>query len=271
MSNNNFVSHSDDNSFVNVESELFHINQFPFIPETRDNFFPINPLSESNPSINFSNFTFTDNRETRDTNENKFITTKRGRKPKNKSNISNNNESKHNKNSKDNIVKRIKNKFYDSIIKYVNKEYKNYQKKRFGRKNPKILLKKISLKVKENLSQTQNKNWLNSKIKDMLSAEISSKYSSYYDDYNKKQIERIYKENKASEIIKILEMDVKIMYDYFISDEKILDGFKTFNDYLDEMREKENEEYCSQLKKQANKLEDYFNKKKQRKKKEINK
>ena len=69
MSNNNFVSHSDDNSFVNVESELFHINQFPFIPETRDNFFPINPLSESNPSINFSNFTFTDNRETRDTND----------------------------------------------------------------------------------------------------------------------------------------------------------------------------------------------------------
>ena len=63
-------------------------------------------------------------------------------------------------------------------------------------------------------------------------------------------------------------MDVKKMYDYFISDEKFLDGFKTFNDYLEEIREKENEEYCNKLKEQASKFEDYFNNKKQRKKDE---
>ena len=268
FNNNNSVTHSDENIFVNVESELFNTSQISIIHDTLDNIFPIYLFGKRDYTDNDFFFTLTDNKKIRDTNEIKFITTKRGRNPKNKSNISNNYKRIHDKNTKDNIVKRIKNKFYDSIIKYVNKEYKNYQKKRFGRKNPKILLKKISLKVKENLSQTQNQNWLNSKVKDMLSAQISSKYSLYSDDYNKKQIERIYKEHKDLEMIKILDMDVKKMYDYFISDEKFLDGFKTFNDYLEEIREKENEEYCNKLKEQASKFEDYFNNKKQRKKNE---
>ena len=86
--------------------------------------------------------------------------------------------------------------------------------------------------------------WFESKIFQIFSENISKRYSSYNPDLNKKKIQRLIKLNEATNVINILNTNIEILFDKYITNEKI-DGFKTLRDDIEELRkdmEKTNQE-----------------------------
>ena len=149
---------------------------------------------------------------------------------------------KHTKYDGDNIIRKIKRAFIKSLIDYINKIYDEYQR-RNNHKNIKKLLKRISPKTVTEIKKQNNLKWLNLTIKDILSKEISSKYkdnNGFY-NYNEKQINKLYKEGKAKNVIDILEKTVRDLYNIFINKEdnnETLQGFETLEDNIQNLREK---------------------------------
>ena len=148
----------------------------------------------------------------------------------------------HDKFGQDNILRKIKRAFIKSLIDYINKIYGEYQR-RNNHKNIKKLLKRISPKTVTEIKKQNNLKWLNSTIKDILSKEISTKYkdnNGFY-NYNEKQINKLYKEGKAKNVIDILEKTVRDLYNIFINKEdnnETLQGFETLEDNIQNLREK---------------------------------
>ena len=175
----------------------------------------------------------------------------------------------HGKFSPDNIIKKIKASFFEKSLNYINKEYGDYLSKHKIKKI-KRLIQRISPRLSTKIKKEYNLNMFNLKLKDIFSEKLSSKYSLYPKDYNKTQIENLYKENKAKNVINILETSVRDMYNKYSKDIKI-EGFNTLEDDLRIQREKmeenneENiEEYLKQFKNTAQNLEQIFISKKSR-------
>lgn len=198
---------------------------------------------------------------------------KNGRKPKNAKNF----KGKHNKMTDDNIIRKIKARFYNNIVDYINVLYEKSSKK--IKKNPKgkiihKFIQKIISKESKVIKKEDNLNWFSLKIKDILSAKISTKYTKYKSDYNKKNIEYIYKENKLKILIDVLEKSVRNVYNDYCNDIKV-EGLKTLEDDLNEIREemKNNEEeeeidnYSVKFKHIALNLETKFKQKRDRRNK----
>lgn len=192
-----------------------------------------------------------------------------GRKPKKAKNF----KGKHNKMTDDNIIRKIKAKFYNNIVDYINilyeqssKEIKKYPK---DKKFKKFIQKIISSESKV-IKKEDNLNWFSLKIKDILSAKISSKFTKYRADYNKKNIEYIYKENKLKDLIEVLEKSVRNVYYDYCHDIKA-EGLKTLENDINEIREEmkndeeeEIDEYSVKFKEIALNLEKKFRKKRDR-------
>jgi len=148
----------------------------------------------------------------------------------------------HDKFGQDNILRKIKRAFIKSLIDYINKIYGEYQR-RNNHKNIKKLLKRISPKTVTEIKKQNNLKWLNSTIKDILSKEISTKYkdnNGFY-NYNEKQINKLFKDGKAKDVIDILEKTVRDLYNIFINKEdnnETLEGFETLEDNIQNIREK---------------------------------
>ena len=120
---------------------------------------------------------------------------KAGRKPK--SSVS---KSLHTKFSKDNILRKVKVKFFHKLINYLNSiiiSKNNNKLKKF-----KPLIGKISQDNTINFNQKL----LNSKLKDIFSLyEINRKFRLFGKNYNKIVVDKIYEE-KIKELIDVLEM-----------------------------------------------------------------
>ena len=113
---------------------------------------------------------------------------KMGRKRKEKNNIISNVKSVHNKLSVDNVIRKIKVKFNQFIIKHINKKYLGDKK-----------LMKIDAEVIKDGSVTFNLNLLKSTIKDFLiNNKISSKYKGTIT--NKEILETI-EDNKVNKLL----------------------------------------------------------------------
>ena len=110
-------------------------------------------------------------------------------------------ERKHNKYMRDNLLRKFKVHLIRSIINYVNSLFLINEKRK---KKLKILRKLSSLKIKQ-ISKTDNIDWLNSKVKNILSQNVSSKLTGCTRDFNVKIIKRIYEKNEEKKIIEILE------------------------------------------------------------------
>ena len=160
----------------------------------------------------------------------------------------------HDKFKEDNVIKKIKISFIGKTMNYINKEYGNYLNKHKIKKIGK-LIKRIAPTMSTRIKKENNLKWFDSKLKDIFSDNISSKYSKYSGDYNKKQIEQIYKENDATNVIKILDKKVRDMYNIYSKDIK-LEGFLTLEDDLkiqrELMKKNDEEEIDNYLKKYQN-------------------
>ena len=150
---------------------------------------------------------------------------KLGRTKKNESR-----KGKHNKLSQDNVIRRFKVQFINNLLQYVNSLFKinNYGKS----KTPINIIKKINSIFVKSINKEDNLKWLDTKLKDIFSQQISTKLSNFDMDYNKKLLERIYEKNEEKNVIKILQKTIKDMLFIYINNdpENEYPGFKTLKD-----------------------------------------
>ena len=66
------------------------------------------------------------------------------------------------------------------------------------------------------IKREDNLIWLNTKLYQVYSENISEKCSLYEPEYNKKNIKKLFEENEAKNIIDILNKPVKEMFEAFI-------------------------------------------------------
>jgi superfamily I DNA/RNA helicase len=152
---------------------------------------------------------------------------KNTRKGRIKRNISLCYRTKHNKFSQDNIIRKIKRKFIESCRKYINYIYKQDL---LNDKNiiKDCFLKRINPDILRQIKKSENIKWLNTKLRDVFSVNISDYYTNEM-NYNIKNIEKLYKEGKAIDILNLLNRTVKSLFLEYCSNEK-KEGFNKLDD-----------------------------------------
>ena len=130
----------------------------------------------------------------------------------------------------ENIMKKIKPFLFKSILRYVNSLIK-------GRKR----LKKIVKEVARNTAVEFNKKLLKTKLEDILSMDISTKYIKYNENYNKKIIEKIYEEkNQNQNVTDILKMELKDFINKFKENPTLK---RYYDSFINDMKEKQPDDY----------------------------
>ena len=107
---------------------------------------------------------------------------------------------------------------------------KTFQKKKINN-----WLKKINPKISRKIKKEENLKWFETKIFEIFSENVSSKYSAYSSDLNKKKIDRLISLNEAKNVIDILFNNIETFYIKYINDEKI-EGFKTLKEDLKDLK-----------------------------------
>ena len=105
-------------------------------------------------------------------------------------NLKDKSERKHDKFSPDNIIKKIKAKMFEFLIIFVNNLITNN-----------IKLKDLNYSIIDRLKKETDLEILGTPIKDLLSNDISPKYSQYAHDFNKKLIDSLLEKEKNNEAL----------------------------------------------------------------------
>jgi hypothetical protein len=111
---------------------------------------------------------------------------------------------KHNKFSRDNMIRKIKAKIMSAIVSYINSNLKDIFLE--NELYSKILLQKIDQKYIRDTSVKFNIRLMDLKIKDIFSDRVSTKYLILGKNFNKKLIKRLIKSENQKYNIGILEM-----------------------------------------------------------------
>jgi hypothetical protein len=165
----------------------------------------------------------------------KFITKRRGRKIKESDNKINEEKMVHTKFSNDNIKRRIKALYNSYIIILLN----NLIKERFTKIKMKFI--KIYIRATKDIGIIYNRNLLNSKIKDII-INASNKYKDL--DNNKKCIKFIEEQKNNEEILNILNMTYKDLYnDYYLKSTKENNGDNSFEAHKEKILKLYGKEY----------------------------
>ena len=141
-------------------------------------------------------------------------------------------------------------------IKYINKKYNGFLLKK--KKKKRDLLKKISPEIYRIYSTKDNQNFFNLYLYQLFSQDLSDKITQYSKDYNRKQIKSLYEKNEAKEVIEILNLTVKEMYQIYISN--TIPDYNLENDLEHAIKEDEEEseedrvKYKNKVKEIANDL-----------------
>ena len=146
-------------------------------------------------------------------------------------------EANHNKFREDNIVRKIKIYFTNSLMLYINKRYCEF----IGRKTKKLLIK-----IKPNFTKVwtkkDNQEYLTKTVKEVFSELLSSKCTRYGVNHNINQIQKIIEENEAKEVINILNKTIKDTYLIYIGKNNKIPGFSLDNDLIN-IKKRNGEEY----------------------------
>ena len=158
---------------------------------------------------------------------------KRGRKK-----IDDHSNSNHNKESQDNIIKKIKSKLFEYLLKFINSllniilknNLKNINHNKCKREEKEQLIKKIEYKtIVDDTQRKNNLKFLKMPLKDLFSNNISSKYRTKNKNLNKNIINELLTKEKDNEIIMlVLNMTFGDWLDIFLY-KKELSELKLFN------------------------------------------
>ena len=154
----------------------------------------------------------------------------------------------HNRNTKDNLIVKIKKNFIKSALKYINELYTKFEeeqkKSKKGKKTEPFLKILKRQKYTEYDNKKKAKAFLSMQLREIFEGDISRRNKSEKNNpfYNKKNINKLMEENKASEIINFLKLTVKEAYDIYIKEnEEKIEGFNYLNN-LPKKQENESEE-----------------------------
>ena len=161
----------------------------------------------------------------------------------------------HTKFSHDNILRKIRVKFFKRIINYINSIIISKNVNNIKR------LKPLKGKIAQNNNIKYNIKLLNSKLKDILSSnEINGKFKLFDKYYNKNVIDTIYSKN-IKELIDILEMTFLDVFKIFRDSnetEKLI-GLEKLDSVIREIKLKEKDDvYINKLIKVAMNFENYY-------------
>ena len=162
----------------------------------------------------------------------------------------------HTKFREDNIVRKVKIYFTNSTMSYINKIYNEF----LGIKTKKCLLGRVKPNFANAWTKKENQEYLSKNIKDIFSEKLSTKCRRYPNNYNKKQIAKILKSNKAKEVIKILKTSVQDMYEKYIDEHDIIPGYNIKYD-LEKIEKRNGTIYAASYKNIALNLIEILNKK----------
>ena len=157
-------------------------------------------------------------------------------------------EAVHTKYRQDNIIQKIKIHFINSTMDLINRKYNEY----LNIDSKKRLLQKIKPNFTKIWRKKGNQEFLEKKLKDVFSEELSERCSTFHDkkNYNKEQIEKLYEKNKAKNVINILDKSLKEMYRIYIMENN---GMKEYNLKYDliKKKKKNGKEYAQEYNKKA--------------------
>ena len=194
--------------------------------------------------------------ETFNRNDNRIFKILKDNKSKGRIKKNTNLVGKHNKFSEDNIIRKFKGRFQEKLRIYINYEYKKYLLNHNQEvKKMKDLIQRITPKLSRKIKKKDNLEWLKKKLYQLFSENVSDKCTLYNREHNKHEIDRIFKENKAIDVINILNKSIGEMLYKFAHNIRI-DGLETLEDDMISLKEKlikENEDNINEyLKKYKN-------------------
>ena len=186
-----------------------------------------------------------------------FITRKRGRKLKKETleNTFDINEiyfdnKVHNRFSNDNVKRKLKALFHKYIINLLN----YLIQKRF--KNNKMKFVYLNSKITKDIGIEFNRSLLNQKIKDII-VNVSKKYNDK--EHNKKCIKYIESQNDNEEIIKILNMTYKDLYEqYYLNSNENNSLYNSFNEHKKKLMNLYGKEYLKIFNENAENMIEFF-------------
>ena len=156
----------------------------------------------------------------------------------------------HSKNSSDNIIKKIKSKFLEYSLKFINKvlnsnlnkkniAYYNYLlRKKKKEDNFENLIKALDYKYVNRIKKDSELSLLDKSLKEVFSQDISSKYSRLQNDSNKTIIERIVIDEEDNDIIMFaLNLTLREWIDVFIYKKELKDITKINNLSLEKINQ----------------------------------
>ena len=189
-----------------------------------------------------------------------------------------NNGGKHDKFSYDNMTRKFKNKFINSLISYTNGqiepiEIENAKKKI---KKVKMFLLKINQKIVKDINVVTNQRLLNTKLIDLFSDDISTKMVNYGPDYNRKVIAQL-KENEENQtkVLSILDKTFLECLEHFRGSkyyEELAGLEKEYDNVINALKEDgETEDYLKVFKDFVGRFDAYYQTKKARPSRKANK
>ena len=157
---------------------------------------------------------------------------------------------KHDKFSDDNLRRKCKHIILFSIMEFINKKIYSMYKGNLGNNIYRKEILTLNKSQKSNANIYYNRIFANKKIVDILSDNISSRYTNFPPEHNKLLIERLKSdedEDKRSYFKKFFDLTFKECLDYFIGKSNIeeLKGMKRFENIKDMIRE--DKEYINVL------------------------
>ena len=148
----------------------------------------------------------------------------------------------HNKYSPDNILRKCKHIILRQLMEFINHKIKEMYNGKIGNGLFKKELLILNKEQKFNSNVIYNKNFLNKNLGDIFSDDISSKYSIFPPDHNKRLIMMLKNEedqNKKNYFEKLFNITYLHSINHFIGFQKIdeLNGLKCFSELKYEMNE----------------------------------
>ena len=160
------------------------------------------------------------------------------------------NEPRHDKFSKDNIIKKIMNHFIQSTLNYINEKYNEFLKNNNRRSQP--LLHKIINTTSKFVTKKKISKLFKAKARDLFTMDISKRCSRSNPKDNINRIEKLYSQNEANEVIKILNKTLSELYGEYM-DNKIPKYSFEKND-LDLIKDKNDTKYKKSYQDEAENL-----------------
>ena len=167
----------------------------------------------------------------------------------------------HTKNSKDNIIRKIK----IHILLFITNLINDCIKKECNRQT--YIIRGVCKEISSDITINNNIELFKQTMGEILSNPINQKYKNVNPDENEKQINRLReKSDKCPKTNELLNKTFEEVYQLFINGDKNqlkeqygLNEAETLNDYLFKISNKENEEYIDELRVSARKYKEFFN------------